>query len=95
MRSNKNDYAPYYERYINLVKKENIHKILATQSIETQAVLNSFPKAMGDYSYEKGKWTVKEVVGHLIDTERVMAYRACVLQEAKSSHCRDSIRMRM
>ncbi|HEY4755343.1 MAG TPA: DNA damage-inducible protein DinB, partial [Ignavibacteriaceae bacterium] len=71
MRPSKNDYAPYYEKYINLIKGEDIRKILAAQSIETQAVLNSFPKAMGDYSYEKGKWTVKEVVGHLIDTERV------------------------
>lgn len=86
MRPNKNDYALYYERYINLVKGEDIHKILAAQSIETQAMLNSFPKAMGDYSYEKGKWTVKEVVGHLIDTERVMAYRAmCIARGEKQS----------
>lgn len=86
MRPNKNDYAPYYERYINLVKGEDIHKILAAQSIETQAVLNSFPKAMGDYSYEKGKWKVKEVIGHLIDTEKVMAYRAmCIARGEKQS----------
>ena len=84
MRPNKNDYAPYYEGYINLVKGADIQKILALQSIETQGVLNSFPKAMGDYSYEQGKWTVKEVIGHLIDTERVMAYRAmCIARDEK------------
>ena len=76
MRPNKKDYAPYYEGYINLVEGDNIHKILALQSVETQEVLNSFPKAMGDFSYQPGKWTIKEVIGHLIDTERVMAYRA-------------------
>lgn len=76
MRPNKNDYAPYYERYVSLIKGDDIHKILSLQSFETQAVLNSFPKEMGNFAYAPGKWTVKEVVGHLIDTERVMAYRA-------------------
>ncbi len=86
MRPNKTDYAPYYEGYINLVEGDDINKILALQSIETQAVLNSFPKAMGDFSYQPGKWTVKEVVGHLIDTERVMAYRAmCIARDEKQS----------
>lgn len=86
MRPYKNDYAQYYERYINLVQGEDIHKILAAQSIETQEVLNSFSEIMGNYSYEKGKWTVKEVVGHLLDTERVMAYRAmCIAREEKQS----------
>jgi hypothetical protein len=84
MRPNKNEYAPYYERYINLVHGEDINKILTTQSSETQEVLNSFPTAMGNYSYEPGKWTVKEVIGHLIDTERVMAYRAMCIARGES-----------
>jgi len=84
MRPNKNDYAPYYDRYVSLVKGDNIHKELAVQSIVTQEILNSFPGTMGNYSYEDGKWTVKEVIGHLIDTERVMAYRAmCIARGEK------------
>ena len=66
MRPNKNDYATYYEGYINLVKGDDIHKILAAQSVETQEVLNSFSETLGNYIYAEGKWTVKEVVGHLI-----------------------------
>jgi hypothetical protein len=86
MRPNKNDYAPYYEGYINLIHGDDIRKILASQSIETQEVLNSFPKAMGEFSYQSGKWTVKEVIGHLTDTERVMAYRAmCIARDGKQS----------
>ena len=86
MRPNKNDYAPYYEGYISLVEGNDIFKILVNQSIETQKVLNSFPKAMGDFNYQPGKWTVKEVIGHLIDTERVMAYRAmCIARSEKQS----------
>lgn len=86
MRPNRSDYAPYYERYINLIPGDDIHKILAAQSIETQSVLNSFSEITGNYSYEKGKWTIKEVIGHLIDTERVMAYRAmCIARGEKQS----------
>jgi hypothetical protein len=86
MRPNKSDYAPYYEGYINLVKGDDIHKILTGQSIETQGVLNSFSETLGNYAYAEGKWTVKEVVGHLIDTERVMAYRAmCIARGEKQS----------
>lgn len=76
MRPSKSDYAPYYDPYMMLVEGDNINKILSVQSIETQQVLNSFSEAMGNQTYQPGKWTVKEVVGHLIDTERVMAYRA-------------------
>jgi hypothetical protein len=84
MRPDKNDYAPYYEIYINLVKGDDIFKILAAQSNETQGVLNSFSETLGNYSYQPGKWTVKEVVGHLIDAERVMAYRAmCIARGEK------------
>ena len=84
MRPNKNDYAPYYERYISLVEGDDINKILSSQSEETQAVLNSFSESMGDYAYEPGKWTVKEVIGHLVDTERVMSYRAmCIARGEK------------
>jgi len=86
MRPNKNDYAPYYEGYISLVEGNDIFKILVSQSIKTQEVLNSFPKAMGDFTYQPGKWTVKQVIGHLIDAERVMAYRAmCIARDEKQS----------
>ena len=86
MRPNKNDYAPYYEGYISLVEGNDIFKILVSQSIKTQEVLNSFPKAMGDFTYQPGKWTVKQVIGHLIDSERVMAYRAmCIARDEKQS----------
>jgi hypothetical protein len=84
MRPDKNDFATDYEIYINLVKGDDIFKILAVQSNETQEVLNSFSETLGNYSYQPGKWTVKEVVGHLIDTERVMAYRAmCIARGEK------------
>lgn len=86
MRPNPGDYAPYYENYIKLVGGEDILKILNEQNKKTQDILNSFSEHKGNYRYADGKWTVKEVVGHLLDTERVFAYRAlCIARGEKKS----------
>ena len=86
MRPEPGDYATYYERYIKLVEGDDILKILNDQSKKTQDVLNSFSEHKGNFRYAEGKWTVKEVVGHLLDTERVFAYRAlCIARGEKKS----------
>lgn len=82
MRPSANDYAPYYSRYIDLIEGENILHLLNEQSIKTQQILNSFPEWKGNYTYAEGKWTVKQVIGHLMDVERIMAYRAlCIARK--------------
>lgn len=86
MRPGPGDYAPYYESYIKLVEGDDILRILNDQSKKTQDVLNSFSEHKGNFRYADGKWTVKEVVGHLLDTERVFAYRAlCIARGEKKS----------
>jgi hypothetical protein len=86
MRPEPGDYAPYYENYIKLVEDGDILKILNEQSKKTQDVLNSFSEHKGNFRYADGKWTVKEVVGHLLDSERVFAYRAlCIARGEKKS----------
>jgi hypothetical protein len=80
------DYAPYYENYIKLIEGDDILKILNDQSKRTQDILNSFSEHKGNFRYADGKWTVKEVVGHLMDSERVFAYRAlCIARGEKKS----------
>lgn len=69
------EYAPYYERYISLVKGEDIVDLLEKQAPETKALLQS-ADSKADFRYAPDKWTVKEVVGHVNDTERIMSYRA-------------------
>ena len=63
MRPAKGDYGEYYQPYIDLVKGDDIFRILVKQNLESQNVLNSFSENKGNFRYAEGKWTVKEVVG--------------------------------
>ncbi len=86
MRPEPGEYSPYYENYVKLIEDDDILRILNEQNKKTQDILNSFSEHRGNYRYKDGKWTVKEVVGHLLDTERVFAYRAlCIARREKKS----------
>jgi hypothetical protein len=67
------EYSEYFGRYVSLVETENIVGLLASQLPATIALIRTLDP---DYRYAPGKWTVKQSLGHMIDTERVMAYRA-------------------
>jgi hypothetical protein len=71
-----NEHPPYYTYYIDLVKLENGVKALENQIIEMQQFIGTIPVEMEEYSYAAGKWTIKEVLGHICDTERILGYRA-------------------
>ncbi len=70
------EYAPYYGKYISLVPDGDILATLKKQLPATAALLSSRKEKDGDLRYAPGKWSVKESLGHLIDAERVFAYRA-------------------
>lgn len=70
------DYADYMSIYVDCVPDGPILDTLAAQIDETAALLGSAGEERGDHRYAPGKWSVKEVAGHLADTERVFAYRA-------------------
>jgi uncharacterized damage-inducible protein DinB len=70
------EYNPYYERYISRVPAGDIVAILATQVDDTMALLRELSDERALFAYAPGKWSIKEVVGHVIDAERVFAYRA-------------------
>jgi hypothetical protein len=73
-----NEYNPFYEGYIQLASAGNqpILKRLKSQLNAIDDFLADIPANKHDYAYADGKWTVKQVISHLIDTERVMTYRA-------------------
>ena len=71
-----NEYVPAYEGYISLVPEGDLFKTLEQQLEETLALLRAIPEAQADSRYAPGKWSIKELVGHLIDSERIFGYRA-------------------
>ena len=70
------EYAPYYGRYISLVGGGDIVATLEDQPRETLALLSTLSEEQGNFRYAPGKWSIKEMLGHLIDGERVFSYRA-------------------
>lgn len=76
MRPAKSEYVPFYEGYIALVPEGDVTATLETQMVETQALLRSLPASVATYRYAPNKWSVNELVGHLIDSERNFAFRA-------------------
>jgi DinB superfamily len=76
MRPEKSEYAPYYEGYVSSIKESEVVAVLRGQIDEIESTAKNIPESIGDYAYETGKWTIKQLLGHLIDGERVFAYRA-------------------
>jgi hypothetical protein len=69
------EFAPYYGRYIDQVADGDVEAVLEEQGAETLALLRSLAEEDGGRAYAEGKWTIKEVIGHVADTERIFSYR--------------------
>lgn len=70
------EYNEYYAGYISLVTEDDVLEALENQVDEIKDLLKSIPEERGDHAYEEGKWTIKQLIGHLIDAERAFSYRA-------------------
>src|SRR5271167_1749025 len=70
------EYAPYYDRYISLIPGTDILGTLDAQRRQTMLLLSGREESDGDFRYAPDKWSAKEVLGHVCDTERIFAYRA-------------------
>ena len=76
LRPQPGEYAPYYDRYISLVPANDVLAALEDQRREMLLLLCGRTEADGDLRYAPDKWSIKELLGHVNDTERVMSYRA-------------------
>ncbi|WP_434751056.1 DinB family protein [Paenibacillus amylolyticus] len=74
-RPNQEEYAAYYEGYIHLVPEGNVVELLEKQAERVESAIRSLSEEQANFSYGEGKWSVKEVFGHLIDNERIMSGR--------------------
>ncbi|MGA9508500.1 MAG: DinB family protein [Candidatus Sulfotelmatobacter sp.] len=79
------EYAPYYGRYISLVEGDDILSQLDHQRRQTMMLLCGRDESDGDFHYAPGKWSAKEVLGHVCDTERIFAYRALRISRADTT----------
>lgn len=69
-------FPSHFKNYISLVENEELNSLLEKQSKETEVLFSSVPEDKWLYKYEEDKWTVKEVLQHITDTERVFNFRA-------------------
>lgn len=74
-RPNQNEYAPYYQSYMELVPEGDLKQILEKQLLDTIEILQNVSEEEGNVRYAPGKWSLKEVIGHIADTERITSYR--------------------
>jgi hypothetical protein len=74
-RPSNEEYIPYYDKYVRLVPEGNISDILNQLLENTVKFLSDIPENKWNYRYAPGKWSLKEVLGHINDTERIMSYR--------------------
>lgn len=70
------EFDAYYTNYVDLVEGDDCLPKLQSQPSELRAVFSQMPEERGTFAYADGKWTIKEVLSHLIDGERIFAYRA-------------------
>lgn len=75
-RPDPSEYATFYAGYIARVPDGDLVGTLEANLEEFSRTLGSLPEAQGGFAYAPGKWTLKEVIGHVIDAERVFSYRA-------------------
>lgn len=76
MRPQTGDYPVFYDTYISLTTGTDVRNVLSESLKNLDSFLYTIPENQSDFAYAEGKWTVKEVLQHCIDTERIFAYRA-------------------
>ena len=76
IRPGTDEYPHYMAEYVGRVPEGDIVDILSRQISETMSLLNSIPESRASYRYQPEKWSIKQVVGHMGDAERVFSYRA-------------------
>jgi hypothetical protein len=76
MRPSSAEYPAFFATYIDLVPSDDLLQELEQSFKQTMAILESLTEEQASFRYAPGKWSIKEVVGHMVDTERIMGYRA-------------------
>ena len=78
-RPQQGDHGEFYQKYINKTKSDTIKLLVENNSSALNHFVMNLPETKADYAYAEGKWTVKDLLQHMIDTERIMVYRALTI----------------
>lgn len=81
-RPEKSEYDAYYERYVSKVANGDIVATLERQPSELKDLFSNVEEDRGTFAYDEGKWSLKESLSHLIDGERIFAYRMLRISRA-------------
>ena len=84
-RPSPNEYSAQQSRYVDLVQEEDIVAALEKQSRTTAAMLSRLSDAEASFRYAPDKWSVKGIIGHVSDSERVFAYRALAISRGEAA----------
>jgi len=83
-RPQQNEYPPYFERYIHFVEGNSIPELISIYNDTQINFIESLPGGKADFAYDEHKWTLKEVIQHISDTERVFAYRILAVSRGET-----------
>ena len=81
-RPREGDYAPDFRGYVERVPEEDVLAVLEAQPAELRRVFDRVPREKETFAYAPGKWTLRQVAGHVVDGERVFAYRSLCASRA-------------
>ena len=85
MRPSRANYSDHFSHYVDMVKGSDFMPALKEQTDELQTLLNSITEDTSTFKYGENKWTIKEVLLHLCDAERIFTYRALAIARGEKS----------
>jgi hypothetical protein len=85
-RPTETEYASYFQNYVGQVNESDVMAVLRAEIDDLDVLLNRVPKEKETWAYAEGKWTIREVIGHLIDGERVFGYRALCIARGETQN---------
>lgn len=85
-RPNETEYAPAYQSYVAHVPEEEILPAMRSQIDALDVLLDRVPPERETYAYAEGKWTIRQIIGHLIDGERVFGYRVLCIARGETQN---------
>ena len=79
------EYAPFFARYVSLVPEPDVLAVLEAQPAELARLSSGVTSDREKFRYAEGKWTIRELVGHIVDSERIFGYRAFCISRGEQA----------